>query len=154
MGEQQARIYNSSAWSREEINQFLNDAVLPVRLGVPSGNGAPVVCSLWFQYIDGWICCASQRTARILTLLEANPRVGFEIAGDTMPYRGVRGQGVANLSRADGPAVLSQLLERYVNDLESDFARWLDSRSQEEVAILIEPEWLTSWDFTARMARD
>ena len=68
-----------------------------------------------------------------------------------MPCRGVRGQGTARLSRADGPAVLLRLIDRYLHTRESTSARWLIARQQEEVAVRIEPEWLTAWDFSARM---
>ena len=68
-----------------------------------------------------------------------------------MPYRGVRGQGRAELSRADGPAVLLRLIDRYLHSRDSTFARWLISRQQDEVAVRIEPDWLTAWDFSGRM---
>jgi hypothetical protein len=84
-------------------------------------------------------------------LLERDPRCAFEVAGDDPPYRGVRGQGEAHLSTADGPAVLLSLIDRYLGDRDSTFARWLVSRSSDEVAIRVNPGWMTSWDFTRRM---
>ncbi len=124
---------------------------IPVRLASLSAGGAPLLCSLWFLYDEGAIWCATPRTAKVVELLQHDPRCGFEVGGDLMPYRGVRGQGSATLSRADGPATLLRLIDRYLHSRDSGFARWLIARQDAEVAIRIEPAWLTSWDFSARM---
>jgi nitroimidazol reductase NimA-like FMN-containing flavoprotein (pyridoxamine 5'-phosphate oxidase superfamily) len=144
-------IRSTSAWSAGEIGQFLATAEIPVRLACLGSGGAPLLCSLWFLWDEDAIWCATPRGARLATLLAKDPRCAFEIAGDLMPYRGVRGQGLARLSRADGPAVLLRLIDRYLHTRESAFARWLISRQTDEVAVRIEPEWLTAWDFSARM---
>jgi len=144
-------IRSGSAWSAAEIRQYLAGAEIPVRLACLATGGTPLLCSLWFLYDDDAIWCATPRSARLAVLLERDSRCAFEVAGDLMPYRGVRGQGVARLSRADGPAVLLRLIDRYLHSRESAFARWLIARQQDEVAIRIDPEWLTAWDFSARM---
>jgi hypothetical protein len=46
---------------------------------------------------------------------------------------------------------LLQLIDRYLHSRESKFAQWLIERQAEELAIRIEPEWLSAWDFSARM---
>ena len=144
-------IRSSSAWSAADIQQFLLVTEIPVRLASLSASGAPLLCSLWFLYDQGAIWCATPRSAKVVELLQNDPRCGFEIGGDLMPYRGVRGQGSATLSRADGPEVLLRLIDRYLHSRDSAFARWLMARQNEEVAIRIQPAWLTSWDFSARM---
>lgn len=146
------RIRPGSAWSASEIESFLHQAEIPVRLACLAANGAPLICSVWYLYDDNAIWCATQRDARLVSWLRADPRCAFEVAGDNAPYRGVRGQGQAALSAADGPAVLGRLIDRYLGTRDSGFARWLLSRQHDEVAIRIAPEWMTSWDFTRRMA--
>jgi nitroimidazol reductase NimA-like FMN-containing flavoprotein (pyridoxamine 5'-phosphate oxidase superfamily) len=144
-------IRSSSAWSASEIQQFLLAAEIPVRLACLSASGAPLLCSLWFLYDEGAIWCATPRSAKVVEWLQNDPRCAFEIGGDLMPYRGVRGQGSVMLSRADGPAILLRLIDRYLHSRDSGFARWLIARQDAEVALRIEPAWLTSWDFSARM---
>jgi nitroimidazol reductase NimA-like FMN-containing flavoprotein (pyridoxamine 5'-phosphate oxidase superfamily) len=146
-------IRSNSAWSAAEIESFLLRNEIPVRLACLSGSGAPLLCSVWYLYDDGGIWCATQRGALLVKRLENDPRCAFEIAGDLPPYCGVRGQGRAVLSPADGPAVLLRLIDRYLHGRDSEFARWLMARQDAEVAIRIEPDWLTSWDFSARMKR-
>jgi nitroimidazol reductase NimA-like FMN-containing flavoprotein (pyridoxamine 5'-phosphate oxidase superfamily) len=149
----QTLIRSGSAWSAAAIDDFLRRTEIPVRLACLSGSGAPLICSVWYLYDDGAIWCATQRGALLARWLGNDPRCAFEIAGDLAPYRGVRGQGRAVLSAADGPAVLLRLIDRYLHQRDSGFARWLIARQDSEVAIRIEPEWLTSWDFSARMKR-
>ena len=112
---------------------------------------APLICSLWYLYEDGKFWLATQKRASVVDFVRANPNCGIEVAGEQPPYRGVRGQGVASLDAAAGPAVLERLICRYLGNTDSDFARWLLSRGDDEVAIAVEPAWLTSWDFTPRM---
>lgn len=145
-------IRSSSAWSLNQIEDFFNDCVIPVRLACLTRSGAPIVCSLWYVYEDGIIWCATQKTAKVVSYLEDQPGVGFEIAPDAPPYRGVRGQGQVTLSEGRGVDVLTRLIDRYLGDRDSDFARWLIERGRNEVAIGIVPEWVTSWDFESRMS--
>jgi len=144
-------IRSTSTWDAPGIEQFLLGAKIPVRLSCLSRNGIPLICSLWYLYDDGAIWCATQRTARLAKLLQANGSCGFEVAGDAPPYRGVRGQGRATLLGSEGPAVLLRLMDRYLQQRDSAFAQWLLSRQDQEVAIRIEPAWLTSWDYSTRM---
>ena len=50
-----------------------------------------------------------------------------------------------------GPAILTQLIDRYLGAEDTQFGEWLMGRAANEVAIKIEPDWLTSWDFGSRM---
>jgi len=145
-------IRATSSWSYNQIDGYLRETEIPVRLACLNEKGAPLICSLWYIFDGSAIWCASQATARIIALLEKEPRCAFEIAGDNMPYRGVRGQGHASLSAESGADILVRLIARYLPDSESDFAHWLLGRRDSEVAIKIQPEWLTAWDFGARMS--
>ena len=147
-----AVIRSTSTWDFPAIGQFLHNAKIPIRLSCLSRSGAPLICSVWYLYDDGAIWCATQRSAQLAKLLQADQRCGFEVAGDEAPYRGVRGQGRATLSGDAGPALLLRLIDRYLQRRDSAFAQWLIARRDYEVAIRIEPQWLTSWDYSARMS--
>jgi nitroimidazol reductase NimA-like FMN-containing flavoprotein (pyridoxamine 5'-phosphate oxidase superfamily) len=144
-------IRSSSAWDEHRIKQFLSDTLIPIRLACIDRQGDPLVCSLWYLFAEGALWCATQQSANVTKFLQAEPRCGFEVAPDSMPYHGVRGQGRASLSSAEGPGMLLRLIDRYLGARDSEFASWLIARSATEVAIRIEADWVTSWDFSARM---
>ena len=140
-------------WSQADVEAYLHAAVIPARVSAVSEAGWPVVVSLWFLYEGQTICCATRPTARIAEILTARPRVGFEIAGETPPYRGVRGQGIASLGVDEGGALLTRLIDRYLGKAETPFRKWLLAGADGEVAIAIRPVRLMSWDYRARMER-
>ena len=59
---------------------------------------------------------------------------------------------MATLHPERGEPVLRVLIERYVGDTDSGFARWLLARADTETAIAIETHHLLSWDYTQRMS--
>lgn len=146
------KILKRSAWDHAAIERFLLATRIPIRLAVIDA-GVPLVASIWYQFdaASGALCCVSHRNARIVRLLGANPACGFEIARDTSPYRGVRGQGEVLIDRESAGDVLDALIRRYLGDTDSSLARWLLGRADEEVVLRIQPAWITSWDFSARM---
>jgi nitroimidazol reductase NimA-like FMN-containing flavoprotein (pyridoxamine 5'-phosphate oxidase superfamily) len=138
-------------WSRDEVERFLEETRVPIRLACNGTARHPVLASLWYLPEDGRLWCATQRAASVATLLARDPHCAFEVSGERPPYRGVRGQGVARLHDDRGEAILRALMERYRVDLESPFATWLLGRVERETAIAIEPQTLVSWDYRRRM---
>lgn len=145
-------IRSNSAWSLPMIESFLDGCVIPVRLACITPRGSPMICSLWYLYEDGAFWCATQMTAKVAGYLDNHPFCGFEISPEAPPYSGVRGQGKVTLCEERGLEILLKLVDRYLGSRESDFARWLIKRGSSEVAIRIEPSWLTAWDFSPRMS--
>lgn len=85
-----------------EIEGFLDDITVPLRLAANSPEGWPVIASLWFEYHDGAFYCASKKHSRIVKLLQKKLQTGFEGVAEKPPYSGVRGQGVAVLGIQGG----------------------------------------------------
>jgi hypothetical protein len=144
-------IRPNSTWSLKTIESFLGEQLIPIRLACIAPNTRPVVCSLWYLHAEGVLWCATQRTAKVASYLALHPICGFEVAPEAMPYKGVRGQGKVAISQERGVDVLERLIDRYLGNRETDFARWLLKRASNEVAIKIEPTWITAWDFSPRM---
>jgi len=144
-------VRDKGPWSPEQIDQFLAQVRVPIRLACNGASGHPVLASLWFLPLEGQLWCATQRTARIVSHLRRDPRCAFEVAEERAPYRGVRGQGIASMHDARGASVLRSLVERYLADPSSGFARWLLARAEHETAIAIAPQTRLSWDYRQRM---
>lgn len=141
----------SGCWSEAHIAGFMADSRIPLRLAVQDGSGFPLVMSLWFLPAEGAIWCATNAQAHVVRCLMADPRCGFEIAGDVPPYKGVRGRGRATLHPDRGGEMLRRLLDRYGIAADSRLATGLLAKVDQEVAIRIVPDRLSSWDFSRRM---
>lgn len=138
-------------WDRDEIDHFLCDSTIPLRLACVGADGYPRVVSVWYGYHNGAIHCVSHRSSQLVAMLKQSDRVGFEVAPNEPPYHGVRGQGVAVLGPDREGETLTWLLHRYLDGTDSRLARWLLSRVDEEVLITINPQRLFSWDYRERM---
>lgn len=151
MSDDLTQVRLQGPWGRADVQRFLEQERSPLRLAVNGRDGVPRVASLWFQAERGRLWCATHTNALITRLLREDPRVAFEISVNEPPYKGVRGQARVELLPAQGGQYLEQLLQRYLGGTDSDLARWLLSRAADEVALCLQPIWMTSWDFSDRM---
>jgi len=139
-------------WSAESVRAHLDRSVIPLRIGVESGSGWPLVLSVWFV-ADGFeLLGATRPTSTLVRCLERRPRCGFEVASDTPPYAGVRGRAQVTLDAAAGAAVLDRLLVRYLGSVDSPLGERLRASAADEVCFRLQPVSITSWDFRRRMA--
>ena len=144
-------IAKSSAWSASEIETYLQETDIPLRLACNGKEGYPVLCSMWFQLTDDSLWCASHESSRVIAALTEDPKCAFEIASNEMPYRGVRGQADVVLHREAAADVLEQLMARYLDESNESLAAWLRSRVGGEYAIELQPRWVSAWDYRHRM---
>lgn len=142
----------SGPWSQSDCNEYLQQSVIPIKLSAVSSDGWPTIASLWFIHENGILSCVTKKKARITQLLRNDPRCGFEISCEAPPYCGIRGRGTVELSEHLGPCLLPRLVDRYIGVEETKFRRWLLSRNDEEIAIMISPISLMSWDYRKRMS--
>jgi len=134
-----------------QIEDYLNTVRIPIRLACTTESGWPMAISLWFQYQSGRLFCATQKSARVVSYLLNNPRCAFEIAADLPPYCGVRGQAIASIDEKIGALILEQLLVRYLGGIDNALARKLLAKRKNEVAIVLKPVNIFTWDFSPRM---
>ena len=134
-----------------EVKTYLEQAKIPLRLACKTKSGWPMAVSLWFKHQNGKLYCATQKSARLVAYLQNDPRCAFEIAADLPPYCGVRGQAIARVDESIGPNVLEQLLVRYLGGVDSALAQSLIAKSENEVAIILKPVKIFTWDFSSRM---
>jgi hypothetical protein len=134
-----------------KTDHYLRHVAIPMRLSCISTSGWPVVLSLWYLYSKGRLYCATQKTARVIQNLQRDSRCAFEIAADQPPYCGVRGQGIATIDPHSGVKVLERLLVRYLGGTDNPLANRLLAASQDEVAIIVEPVKVFTWDYSDRM---
>lgn len=137
-------------WSGLEVGFFLEATHVPLRLGLQSKNG-PLIVPVWFAYEAQRFWSCSPDDSLLVSTLRNHPEIAFDVSTNDLPYRGVRGRGVARCSVAADNSLLEKLLNRYVGSTENALSDKLLKRRGPEALIEIEPTWLTSWDFSARM---
>jgi hypothetical protein len=137
--------------SLKSHEDFLEKVRIPLRLACKTSSGWPVVISLWFLYQDNKLYCATQKSARVISYIQHDPRVGFEIAEDRPPYCGIRGQAEVQLDETIGFPILERLLVRYLGGTDNQLAENLLAKADNEVAIVLSPVQVFSWNFSRRM---
>ncbi|MDQ2051466.1 pyridoxamine 5'-phosphate oxidase family protein [Natronolimnohabitans sp. A-GB9] len=146
--------------SRSEIEAFLDETTVPVRLGCRTPAGNPWMVSLWYRRrvpddaADDrpWILeCATASSADLVSFLRADPAVSFEVSTNRPPYRGVRGRGSVTIEPDPEKETLRSLLERYLGGTDSELAETLLAEERDEVTITIEPDVVYGWDYSDRM---
>lgn len=134
-----------------EVRAYLEKVRIPIRLTSITTSGWPVLISLWYLYQDGLLYCATQESAKIVSYIENDDRVAFEVAADDPPYCGIRGQARARVDDQLGAEMLEKLLERYLGGTKNDLAQNLLAKKDTEVAIVLDPLRIYTWDFRERM---
>ena len=77
-------------WDRDRVDEFLEEARIPVRVGCRTPADDPWIVSLWFAW-DGAVHCATGAHADIVDFLEHDARVSFDVSTNDPPYRGFVG---------------------------------------------------------------
>jgi hypothetical protein len=134
-----------------DMHEFLDAVRIPIRIACKTETGWPMVVSLWFLHQDGLLYCATRKSARIVHYLQNDARCAFEIAEDQPPYCGIRGQARARIEKKLGVDILEKLITRYLGNTNVTLANNLRRKSESEVAIILDPIRIFTWDFSQRM---
>ena len=133
------------------FDDMISDTKIPIRIAYLNSNGVPGIISLWYVQINDKIYCATKKTAKITSYLEKNPLCGFEIAADKLPYKGIRGNGIAKILPNKGKEILDVLIDKYLGDTTSTLSNFLKTHSKNEAAIEITPQKISNYDYSQRM---
>jgi nitroimidazol reductase NimA-like FMN-containing flavoprotein (pyridoxamine 5'-phosphate oxidase superfamily) len=139
------------AWTGADIERFLTEARIPLRLSLATAKG-PLIVPVWYEYAAGRLWSCSPEDSLLVRSLRAHPAIAFDISTNDLPYRGVRGRGTASCERAGDSRQLERLLRRYLGGVKNNLAIWLLGRTDDEALIGIDIDWITSWDFSERMS--
>ena len=135
----------------EQINKFIPDIKIPIRVSFIKSNNVPAIISLWYVCNSDKIYCAVQKTAKVVAYLQKNPICGFEIAADKPPYKGIRGEGTVQILNETGAHVLDLLIDKYLGEKESTLSKFLKNNSKTEIALQITPQKIFNYDYSERM---
>lgn len=143
-------LSNKSGWNAAQVQRFLERSTIPIRIAVADGD-YPLICSVWYEYLDGDLCIVSHKGSKLAKLLRQAGRCAFEIAPNEAPYCGVRGKADVTASYDCAESALKRLIQRYLGDSNQGLANWLLGRVDDEIVFTLHPTWATSWDYGGRM---
>ncbi len=146
-----ALTITSGPWDHQKVAAWLQETVIPIRLAT-SGKRGPLVQSLWFEFRDNALWCATQQDSAVAKRSRKHPAIGWEVSPDQPPYRGARGRGVVEIidDPEEAGEVLQRLIRRY-GQSGTDLEGWLLRRVSTEVALRITDLDVITWDYSPRM---
>lgn len=81
----------------EELEAFLAEPGVLMRVAVVRGDGSPLVTPIWFLHEDGAIYFTPREKSEWFSCLRLDPRVALSIDEQPLPYRKVLVEGRAEL---------------------------------------------------------
>jgi len=137
--------------SHDEIQQFLADGKIPLRLATIGGDGSPVIYPVWYHYAKDRLYLFSRKNARKMEDIVRNNTVYFSIDTETFPNKGVKGKGTAKMisDPSEGVPVVERMLEKYLGDTKSSYRKAMIESVRKGSAVVVEirPHYYTVWDY-------
>ena len=138
--------------TREEIERFL-ESKLNLQLATIDQKGEPNIQPVWFYYDrDGEkLTISTSKSAKKTQNLRNKPVAYFSVDDENLPYKGVKGRGIANIVE-DIDRVVSQadrISMKYLSTLDHPIAKTITdiSKKGEVVIVEISPKFFSSWDY-------
>ena len=139
-----------SKFSEEQAIDFLSNSKLNLLLGTIDDKGDPNVHPVWYLYENGKLFVETNKTTKKAANIKNHSLIYFCIDDEKMPYKGVRGKGIAKVSEdisANIP-IAEKIMIKYTGDLENEVAKFLMDGVKNGLSVLIEitPKYLATWD--------
>jgi general stress protein 26 len=143
--------------TEEEVNSFLKSK-LNFQLATIDEDGYPSIQPLWFLYDkeSGKIYISTQKTTRKARNLSKNSdKIYFSIDDENLPYKGVKGRGVARISENIdwNRPIIEKIIVKYLGTLDNPLALMLLENAKKGIQVVIEimPKFFSAWDFGKSM---
>jgi nitroimidazol reductase NimA-like FMN-containing flavoprotein (pyridoxamine 5'-phosphate oxidase superfamily) len=138
--------------SHDEIQHFLANGKIPMRLATVGGDGSPVIYPVWYHYANDRFYVFSRKKARKMEDMERNTTVYFSIDTETFPNKGVKGRATARMiaDPNEGVPIVEEMLEKYLGDTKSSYPKAMIESVRKGSAVVVEirPHYYTVWDYT------
>jgi nitroimidazol reductase NimA-like FMN-containing flavoprotein (pyridoxamine 5'-phosphate oxidase superfamily) len=133
-----------------EVDRFLQDSKIPLKLGTIDQHGDPVIHPLWFDYNNGKFYLITASNSKKLQNAMNKSRVYFCVDIETRPYKGVKGKGTLAKVNDLGKAVKlgQRIITKYMGDTDNPLGKFLLNRLKEgkETLVEITPSYFSVWD--------
>ena len=143
-------IAGTPSMSEEEVNSFLENK-LNLQIGTIDDDGDPNIQPVWFnydKYREKFLIITPKATKKIKNL-RIRPNVYFSIDDENLPYKGVKGKGIATV--LDDPVrtvpEAKKIYMKYLGTLDHPIPRMILESVQKgnHVIIEINPKFFSTW---------
>ena len=141
-----------SGMTREEVEGFL-ESKLNLQLATIDEQGEPNIQPVWFYYYKNGekLMLTTSKSAKKTQNLRNKPTIYFSIDDESLPYKGVKGKGVATIVEDPNRTVPQGdvISMKYLGTLDHPIAKMISDRSKkgEVVVIEISPKFFSTWDY-------
>jgi len=133
-----------------ELESFLANCKLPLKLGTTDRRGDPVIHPLWYHYENGKFYLITASNSRKLQNAKPGGRVYFCVDTDARPYKGAKGKGVLRFvgDQVQASKIGERILAKYTGRLDDPFAKSIMARLRngQETILEIDPLYYSVWD--------
>ncbi len=140
-----------------EVNSFL-ESKLNLQLATIDEEGYPIIQPIWFLYDkeSNKIYVATQKITKKAQNIYRNPdKLYFSIDDGNLPYKGVKGRGVARISEDIdwNIPIVEKLNIKYLGTTDHPLANMILENTRKGIQIVIEitPKFFSAWDFGKSM---
>jgi general stress protein 26 len=138
--------------NREEVDRVL-DSKLNLQLATIDEMGHPNIQPVWFDHDKDKrkLIILTGGTAKKTQNIRKNSNIYFSVDDCNIPYKGVKGKGVATI--VEDPRIVMLTAEKiglkYYGTLDHPGAKAITERSKTSDAVVIEinPKFFSTWDF-------
>lgn len=145
-------ITGTPSMNKEEVNTFLENK-LNLQLGTIDDEGDPNIQPVWFNYNKEKekLLIITPKVTKKIKNLRRKPSVYFSIDDENLPYKGVKGKGIAVIVE-DPTKIVSEAKKinmKYLGTLDHPIPRMILESAEKgnHVIIEIDPKFFSTWDF-------
>lgn len=139
-----------SKFTEQQALDFLSNSKLNLLLGTIDDKGDPNVHPVWYFFENGKLYVETGKTAKKVSNIKNRDLIYFCIDDENMPYKGVRGKGIAKISDdiEKNIPIAEKIMIKYTGNLENEVAKFLMDGVKNGVSVLLEitPKYLATWD--------
>lgn len=144
--------YEIPGMTREEVERFL-ESKLNLQIATIDEQGDPNIQPVWFHYDkgEGKLLITTSKLAKKTQNLRNRPTIYFSIDDEKLPYRGVKGKGIATIIEDPNTIVpqADRISMKYLGTLDHPVAKMITDHSKKGEVVLVEinPKFFSTWDY-------
>ncbi len=153
------KIYNASpgfgvAMNKLEIDNFLQNGKLLLRLGTVDQNGDPVIHPVWYYYMNEKLYIETTGNSQKANNIRRKNTIYFCVDDEHAPYKGVKGKGTAKVIQdvKTRIPIAEKIMIKYTGSLDTPIGKTLMNavRSGQSVILEVTPKYYSTWDYGKR----